>query len=118
MRRATGRQRRARDLLLRGAALQRDYLQEVTSAMTTSEAAAYKKPLPHKTSVNTPYWEALKNHELRLPKCNVCGHIWHPPASSVCPNCLTQNDYEFTKLSGRGKIWSWLRMYQRYFAGF
>ena len=89
--------------------------------MTTPETAtpaAYKKPLPRKTKVNTPYWEALKNHELRLPKCRVCGHIWHPPASPVCPNCLTQGDYEFVKLSGRGKIWSWLNMHQRYFPGF
>ncbi len=35
-----------------------------------------------------------------------------------CPKCLTPDNYEFTKLSGRGKIWSWLRMHQRYFAGF
>jgi len=86
--------------------------------MTTASETGYKKPLPHKTKVNAPYWDALKNHELRLQKCNVCGHIWHPPASNVCPNCLTQDNYEFTKLSGKGKIWGWLRMHQRYFAGF
>src|SRR5262249_25969430 len=84
--------------------------------MTTS--TPYTKPLPHLTRINTPYWEGLKNHELKLPKCNVCGHTGHPPASRVCPNCLTQDNYDFTKLSGRGKIWAWVRMHQRYFEGF
>jgi uncharacterized OB-fold protein len=84
----------------------------------TRQESGYKKPLPHRTKTNSPYWDALKQHELRLPKCNTCGHIWHPPASSVCPNCLTADNYEFTKLSGKGKIWGWLRMHQRYFAGF
>jgi uncharacterized OB-fold protein len=83
-----------------------------------AEKSTYTKPLPHLTKVNTPYWEALKNHELRLPKCRDCGHIWHPPASRVCPNCLSIDNYDFEKMSGRGKIWGWLRMHQRYFPGF
>jgi uncharacterized OB-fold protein len=83
-----------------------------------STDTSYTKPLPHRTKVNAPYWDALKAHELRLPKCNACGHIWHPPASAICPNCLAEGDYEWAKLSGRGKIWSYLVMHQRYFAGF
>jgi uncharacterized OB-fold protein len=84
--------------------------------MTTTNE--YKKPLPRRTRMNSPYWDGLKAGELRLPKCNQCGWVWHPPASATCPNCLSQDDFEYVKLSGRGKIWSWVRMHQRYFEGF
>ena len=86
--------------------------------MTNSGQTGYLKPLPHLTKENEPYWHALKQHELRLPKCNACGFIWHPPASNVCPNCLMPDNFEFARLSGRGKIWGWLRMHQAYFKGF
>ena len=82
----------------------------------TTQATEYKKPLPRLTKLNRPYWEAAKNHELRLQRCSDCSHVWFPPAE-VCPKCLGEN-YEWTKVSGRGKVWSWIVMWQRYFPGF
>lgn len=74
------------------------------------------KPLPNKTKLNTPFWEGTKQGELRLQCCKECGHIWFPP-STHCPNCLSRS-YEWTPVSGRGKVWSWIVMHQRYFKGF
>lgn len=85
---------------------------------TEPTGTPYRKPLPRRNKFNTPYWDGLSEHKLTLPKCNACGFIWHPPASPTCPSCLTEGDYEFVELSGRGRIWSWLKMHQRYFAAF
>ncbi len=76
----------------------------------------YKKPLPRVTALDAPFWEALKNHELRLQKCLDCGSIWYPPAV-ICPQCLSER-YEWSKMSGRGKIWSWANFHKGYFPGF
>lgn len=81
--------------------------------MTTAE---YTKPLPRLQALDMPYWEGLKKHELRMQKCSNCGHIWFPPAFG-CPKCLSTN-YEWAKLSGKGKIWSWSIFYQVYYKSF
>jgi uncharacterized OB-fold protein len=66
--------------------------------------------------VSRPFWDGCKRHELLLQKCSACGHVWFPP-SSRCPQCLS-TDYEWSKASGRGRIWSWIVMWQRYFRAF
>ena len=76
----------------------------------------YEKPLPPITKLNTPFWEGTKIGELRLQTCNECAHQWYPP-STHCPNCLSR-DWEWRAVSGKGKVWSWVRFHQRYFAAF
>jgi uncharacterized protein len=76
----------------------------------------YEKPLPMLTKLNAPYWEGTKKGELRLQKCTECGHHWFPP-SAHCPNCVTRT-VEWVPVSGRGKVWSWVVMHQRYFKAF
>ncbi len=75
-------------------------------------AGEYTKPLPRPTAVEAPFWEAAKKHELRLQKCLSCGNIWYPP-SEGCSKCLSSN-YEWSRMSGEGKIWSWVVFPQRY----
>lgn len=82
--------------------------------MTTE--SAYNKPLPTITSLTRPYWEAAKNHELRLQRCDDCGHVWFPP-SYCCPKCLGDH-MTWTKMSGRAKLWSWIDIWQMYYRGF
>jgi len=82
----------------------------------SGEAKVYIKPLPPVTKLNKPFWEGTKQGELRLQHCSECGHIWFPP-STHCPNCLSRN-YEWKAVSGRGKVWSWIIMHQRYFKEF
>lgn len=76
----------------------------------------YKKPLPSPTALDAPFWQAAKADELRLQKCVDCGKIWYPP-SFGCPQCLS-NNYEWAKMSGKGKIWSWVVFHQLYFQSY
>lgn len=82
----------------------------------SGELHDYTKPLPPITTLNTPFWEGTKIGELRLQTCNDCGKRWYPP-STHCPGCLSR-DWEWKAVSGRGKVWSWVRFHQRYFAAF
>lgn len=77
---------------------------------------AYRKPLPRPTTLSRPFWEAARRHELRVQRCTTCGHRWLPP-SDRCPACLSKA-YEWALASGRGKVWSWIVMWQRYFPAF
>jgi uncharacterized protein len=79
-------------------------------------SAEYKKPVPRITRVNQPYWDAARNHELRLQRCTDCRHVWFPP-SELCPRCLGQS-FEWDRMSGRGKLWSWITMWQQYYPAF
>ena len=76
----------------------------------------YSKPLPKPDKCDMPYWETLKKHELRMQACLECGEIWFPP-NPACPRCLSK-DYKWAKLSGKGKVWSWVIFHQLYFESF
>ena len=77
---------------------------------------APRRPMPRINTLNAPYWQAAKRHELHIQRCTECGHRWFPPASR-CPHCLS-TAYEWAPASGRGKVWSWIVMWQRYFPAF
>ena len=76
----------------------------------------YAKPLPPITKLTTPYWEGTQRSELMTQYCHACERPWFPP-SEACPECLG-NDFSWRAMSGRGKVWSWVQMWQRYFPGF
>ena len=82
----------------------------------TSETQEYAKPLPVIKTLTEPYWSATKKHELRLQQCDECAHLWFPPAE-YCPRCLS-DQYTWTVVSGRAKLWSWISMWQMYFPAF
>ena len=82
----------------------------------TTDASEYARPLPTPTPLTAPYWEATKRHELRIQRCDDCAHFWFPPAE-YCPQCLSE-DYTWTEVSGKAKLWSWIEMWQVYFGGF
>ena len=77
---------------------------------------APRRPMPRINKLNTPFWEAAKRHELHIQRCKECENRWFPPASR-CPQCLS-TAYEWAPASGRGKVWSWIVMWQRYFPAF
>jgi uncharacterized OB-fold protein len=77
---------------------------------------SYDKPLPAVTEEDRPFWEAAKRHELVLPHCRDCGHIWFPPYAN-CPNCWSF-DREFVRASGRGTVWGVVEMQYPYIASF
>ena len=72
------------------------------------------KPVP--TEDTHPYWEHCAEHELRMQRCEECGHIRFPP-SVLCPRCLSEES-EWTRLSGRGRVWSWVVFHRAYYPGY
>ena len=72
----------------------------------TTEAQPYRQPLPVVHPDNAEYWGALKNHELRLQRCQDCQTLRFP-VSPVCHRCLSYKaDWEL--LSGKGTLASWI----------
>jgi uncharacterized protein len=69
-------------------------------------ATAYTKPLPRPLSpeLTRPFWEAAKRHELRMPRCTTCDHVFFYPRSE-CPRCLSTH-LEWVQVSGRARLHS------------
>lgn len=63
------------------------------------------RPVPLATMETRPFWEALRRHELQLPRCARCGRLHYPPPPR-CPECL-DSELVWTTLSGRGRLASW-----------
>lgn len=79
-------------------------------------AEPYAKPLPTITDENRPFWEATRRGELRMQTCGACGHVRYPIAP-VCPKCLS-DEAEWTRLSGRGTVFSYVVFHQVYHPAF
>jgi uncharacterized protein len=75
-------------------------------------ATAYSKPLPRPLSpeMTRPFWEAAKRHELVMPRCTTCDHLFFYPRSE-CPRCLS-NHLEWMQVSGRGRLHTYTVVYQ------
>ena len=69
-------------------------------------ATEYTKPLPRPLSpeLTRPFWEAAKRHELRMPRCTMCDHVFFYPRSE-CPRCLLTH-LEWVQVSGRARLHS------------
>ena len=68
--------------------------------------AEYSKPLPRPLNpeFTRPFWEATKRHELIMPRCTMCDHLFFYPRSE-CPCCLSSN-IAWAPVSGRGRLYS------------
>ena len=78
--------------------------------------STYAKPLPVVDEQSRPYWEAARRHELRLPKCDACGHL-RVQFERWCPRCGGETS-TWTRMSGRGKVWSHCSFHRNYFKEF
>jgi len=76
----------------------------------------HPKPLPSATILDRPYWEHAQRHELALQKCSDCGQFRYP-ASPVCPECDGAK-YDWTRVSGKGCVISWVIFHRCYFPSF
>ncbi|MFC2071353.1 Zn-ribbon domain-containing OB-fold protein [Chloroflexota bacterium] len=76
----------------------------------------YTKPLPTPDEDTKPFWEYCKQHELRMQKCLQCGKA-HWPAGILCPHCHSLES-EWVKLSGKGRVHSFLVVHRVYHPGF
>ena len=71
----------------------------------------YQKPTPEINDENRAFWEGCRQGDLRVQKCSNCGHI--RPLSPACPQCL-KAEHEWVAASGRGTVYSWIVVHQRY----
>ena len=53
------------------------------------------------------FWEGAKRDELRIQRCNACGTLHHPPRP-MCNACHA-TDMGHRVMSGRGKVYSWIK---------
>ncbi len=74
------------------------------------------KPEPRIDSWNKEFWEACQEHKLTAQRCNQTGRVWLPP-SPVSPE-THDNSWHWIELSGRGVVWSFVIMHQKYFESF
>jgi uncharacterized OB-fold protein len=65
-----------------------------------------EKPLPAVTEDGAPYWDGCRAGELRVQRCDACGHLRFPP-SVLCPRCLAEGG-SWIPLSGRGTIYTFI----------
>jgi uncharacterized OB-fold protein len=61
----------------------------------------------HATGADGPYWNALAEGKLVLPRCGGCGR-WHWPAVHRCGACGTW-DPAWQSVEMKGRVFSWTR---------
>jgi uncharacterized OB-fold protein len=86
---------------------------------TTDAAAGPAKPfrlLPQLDDRNREFWTGGEHGELRLWRCQACGHWIHPP-SVRCPVCLSK-DLAVEATSGRGVLHTYTVNHQPWLPGF
>ena len=65
---------------------------------------AYAKPLPAPSPVTQPFWDGLREGELRIQRCLDCAkYVFYP--RTACHYCLSDR-LEWVKASGRGTLYS------------
>jgi uncharacterized OB-fold protein len=62
------------------------------------------RPQPAIGRDNAFFWEGVEAGELRIQKCNACGHVAHPP-QPLCASCGS-SDQGYVVSSGKGVIYS------------
>lgn len=68
----------------------------------------WNKPLPSLDADIEPFWTALRRHEFMLYRCKTCGAWYFPVAfCRFHKNEPLFGNMEWTKASGRGKIFAW-----------
>lgn len=65
-------------------------------------ADAYTGPIPKPTPETKPFWDAARQHTLRIQRCADCAHYYFYPRP-LCPHCLSRN-VAWVAVSGRGRL--------------
>jgi len=70
----------------------------------------YTGPIPKPTPETKPFWDAAKQHVLRIQRCRDCAqHYFYP--RPLCPQCLSRN-VEWVDCSGRGRLHTYVINYR------
>ena len=65
--------------------------------------ADYNKPLPKPDPVTKPYWDSLKEHEMKIQKCNDTGQFFFYPRGQSPFTGSTNISWE--PVSGNGEVY-------------
>ncbi|MEX1022118.1 MAG: Zn-ribbon domain-containing OB-fold protein [Dehalococcoidia bacterium] len=76
----------------------------------TAEPQARPKPLPHPDFDTEPFWEALRQRELKLQRCQDCGEAYFYPRI-LCPSCWSEN-VQWERMSGKGEVYTYTVIYR------
>lgn len=68
------------------------------------EAAVYHKPLPDPTPTTQPFWDALREHKLKLQRSKKTGKVIYYPRS-VSPYG-PKDELQWVECSGKGTVYS------------
>ena len=67
-------------------------------------APTFPRPLPALEGDAAPYWQALAQDRIELPRCNQCGHwIFYP--RPLCPRCHS-TDISWREVSGSARVYT------------
>lgn len=72
--------------------------------------STYTKPLPLIEPGAKPFWQSLREHAMKLQRCDNCGRFRYQPAR-YCPDCLSPQ-HTWLPISGRGVVWAPLTYHQ------
>ena len=75
-----------------------------------------ERPLPVADADSQPFWDACSRHELRLQRCDACGHFVYFPAPA-CRECGS-HDLTWTRVSGRGTVYTFVVVHHVVTPGF
>jgi uncharacterized protein len=75
-------------------------------------AETYDKPIPQMEPEAKPFWDYLRQHQMRIQRCRQCGRWFFPP-STHCPGCLA-DDVDWEPVKGTGTVWAWVTMHRPY----
>jgi uncharacterized OB-fold protein len=73
-------------------------------------------PLPKPSIETEPFWAAVQERRLVVPKCENCGTLTFPP-TVACPACASDR-FSWTPVSGRGTIYSFTVYHRVYHPAF
>jgi uncharacterized protein len=74
------------------------------------------RPIPEVTEELRPFFEASRNRQLVVQKCDDCGTLRFPPRR-LCANCLSRKA-SWTPVSGEGEVYSFIVMHRVYHPAF
>jgi len=76
------------------------------------DEAAYGRPVPKIEPEAAPYWESLRQHQMKVQRCDACQE-WMFPPTTLCPFCYSE-ELSWHEVSGRGSVWACVTMHRAY----
>lgn len=74
------------------------------------------KPLPRLDGPEAPFWQGLREGEIRVQHCGACGTPRFP-ASRYCPKCHS-DEFAWKPVGAQGEVESFCIFHKAYFPGF